>query len=66
MATEQRLWDGLAEAGHTCLAVSHRRAALRRATEVIFMEDGRVAARGRFEALLQTSPAFARLWGEAD
>jgi ATP-binding cassette, subfamily B, bacterial len=65
-ATEQRLWDGLAAGSLTILAVSHRRAALRRATEVIFMEDGRVAARGRFEALLQTSPSFARLWGGAE
>ncbi len=64
-ATEQRLWDGLAAAGLTILAVSHRRAALRRATEVIFVEHGRVTARGRFEALLRTSSAFVRLWGEA-
>jgi ABC-type multidrug transport system fused ATPase/permease subunit len=66
VATEQRLWDGLAAAGLTILAVSHRRAALRRATEVILIADGRVAARGRFDALLEASPAFARLWGEAD
>jgi ABC-type multidrug transport system fused ATPase/permease subunit len=66
VATEQRLWHGLAEAGLTCLAVSHRRAALRRATEVILLQDGRVAARGGFHALLRTCPAFAALWGEAD
>ncbi len=65
-ATEQQIWAGLAEAGLTCLAVSHRRAALRRATEVVFMEHGRVAARGGFDALLRSNPAFARLWGEAD
>ena len=33
---------------------------------MIFLADGHVAARGRFDALLAASPAFATLWGEAD
>lgn len=66
VATEQRLWDGLAAAGHTILAASHRRAALARATQILVMSDGRIAARGRFDELLASIPAFARLWGEAD
>ncbi|HEY1425036.1 MAG TPA: ABC transporter ATP-binding protein, partial [Caulobacteraceae bacterium] len=64
--TEQRLWDGLVAAGHTLLAVSHRRAALARATTILVMAEGRIVARGRFDDLLASSPAFARLWGDAD
>jgi len=66
VATEARLWAGLADAGHTLIAASHRRAALMRASQVIVMADGHVAARGAFDQLLRTSPAFARLWGGAD
>lgn len=45
--TEQALWDSLfREQGVTCLVVSHRRAALRRATRIIVLEEGRVVAEG--------------------
>jgi ABC-type multidrug transport system fused ATPase/permease subunit len=66
-ATEARLWSGLAEGGQrTCIAVSHRHAALRRADQVIVLADGRLAARGRFEELLRAGPTFAKLWAEQD
>jgi ATP-binding cassette, subfamily B, bacterial len=65
--TERQLWQGLAAVpGLTCLAVSHRRAAFERASEIIVMDDGRVAARGTYQELLRGSALFARTWGERD
>jgi ATP-binding cassette, subfamily B, bacterial len=44
--TEDRLWRALADAGITCLAASHRRAALERADQVVVLDRGRVVAAG--------------------
>jgi len=62
--TEKLLWERLIaeRAGATSLVVSHRRPALRRADQIVLLEDGRVAAVGTLEELLETSPAFHRLW----
>jgi ATP-binding cassette subfamily B protein len=63
--TEQRLWRGLADRGDlTCLAVSHRREAFRRAGEILVMDQGRIVARGTYQALLAAGGLFAGLWGE--
>jgi len=51
--TEGRLRAGLAaQRGATCLAVSHRPEALRRADQILVMDHGRIVARGTYAALL--------------
>jgi ATP-binding cassette, subfamily B, bacterial len=62
--TEAELWRRLFARGRdvTCLAVSHRPAALRRADQVLLMEAGRLVGRGTVDELLAGSAEMRRLW----
>lgn len=59
--TEQVLWSRLLDREATILAVSHRRATLARADQIIVLDGGRIAARGKLDALLRTSAALRSL-----
>jgi ABC-type multidrug transport system fused ATPase/permease subunit len=62
--TEAALWRQLFARGRdvTCLVVSHRPAALRRADQVLLMDAGRLVARGALDELLTSSAEMQRLW----
>ena len=62
--TEAELWTRLFARGGdvTCLVVSHRPVALRRADQILLMHGGRLVACGTLEALLASSAEMQRLW----
>jgi ATP-binding cassette subfamily B protein len=65
--TEAILWERLrAERAATILAVSHRRAVLRAADQIVLLKDGRVEDVGRLDELLDRSAEMRGLWDGED
>ncbi|MFC7717203.1 ABC transporter ATP-binding protein [Nonomuraea recticatena] len=68
--TERLLWDRIAHAARegsgpeTLLVVSHRKAALERADQVVVLDRGRVVGRGPLDELLDGCAEMRRLWSE--
>jgi ATP-binding cassette subfamily B protein/ATP-binding cassette subfamily C protein len=63
--TETELWRRLlSQRDVTCIVVSHRRAALARADQILLMEQGRVVDRGTLPELLARSELMRSLWAE--
>ena len=61
--TERTLWERLfALEDVTCLVVSHRKIAFRRADRIIVLKDGHIESVGALEELLRRSPEMQRLW----
>jgi ATP-binding cassette subfamily C protein CydC len=61
--TERKMMQALFQASqaHTLLVITHRTTDLERFDDIILMDQGRIVARGRHDALLKTSPRYVSL-----
>ncbi len=62
--TEARIRTGLREAmhGRTTLIIAHRLSTIALADEVVVLADGRVAARGTHDHLVESSPVYREIY----
>lgn len=51
-------------AGKTLVTIAHRLSTVMGADQIVVMDEGRVAAQGRHEELLESCPLYARMWAE--
>jgi ABC-type multidrug transport system fused ATPase/permease subunit len=62
--TESKIRDGLREAmrGRTTIIIAHRLSTIALADEIVVLEDGRVAARGRHADLVTTNEVYREIY----
>jgi ABC-type multidrug transport system fused ATPase/permease subunit len=62
--TEARIREGLREAmrGRTTIIIAHRLSTIALADEVVVLEDGRVAARGTHDDLIDTNEVYREIY----
>ncbi len=62
--TEREIQQNLAEVSrdHTTLVIAHRLSTVIDADEIIVLDDGRIAERGRHEQLLAADGQYAAMW----
>jgi ATP-binding cassette subfamily B protein len=62
--TEHQLWERVRATRSACIAVSHRKAALERADQIVVLDDGRAVGIGPLDDLLASCAEMRRLWRE--
>ena len=62
-STEKTILDNLAatRAGRTTILIAHRVSTIERMDKIIYLEDGRVAAVGSHDRLVETCPAYRHM-----
>ena len=63
-STEARIRVGLREAmrNRTTLIIAHRLSTIALADEIVVLDDGRIAAQGTHDDLLETSPVYRDIY----
>jgi len=63
-ATEAMIMEAIEQVvrGRTTFVIAHRLSTVRRAAQIIVLQDGAIVERGTFEALLERQGAFAALY----
>ena len=59
--TEFEVVDSIRERGITCIVIAHRLSTIRDCDEILVLDNGRVAERGRHEELMKKNGLYTRL-----